>query len=89
MSTLSEKVTADLQAAGATPDLVKAARMSIEQNMPKITYTLAVKFLGWATLLLIAGAITSLLIHKSASEALWTAVGAGLGGLAGIFTGKS
>ena len=89
MSTLSEKVTADLRAAGASPDIVDAARTSIEQNVPKKTYTLAVKFLGWATLLLIAGAVASLLMNKAASEALWTAVGAGLGGLAGIFTGKS
>ena len=89
MRTFADKVAADTQAAGGSPDIVEAVRTSIEENMPKKTYTLAVKFLGWATLLLIAGAVASLLMNKAASEALWTAVGAGLGGLAGIFTGKS
>lgn len=88
MSTPNEKVVADLIAAGAAPDILKTAQESIDKNLPKKTYTLAVKFLGWATLLLIAGAIASLLLNKSAA-ALWTAVGAGLGGLAGIFTGKN
>jgi len=45
-------------------------------------------FLGFATLIVAVGGILLAAINKEAPDALWTALGAGIGGLAGIFTGK-
>jgi hypothetical protein len=89
MSTRKEHVLADLRAAGATHAVIEQAIDSLNANYPPKTYTVAVWFLGSATIILIAGAVASVLLGKETSDALWTAVGAGLGGLAGIFTGKS
>jgi len=89
MSTRKDNVLADLAKAGATEAMIEKARESLNANYPPKTYTVAVWFLGSATIILIVGAVASVLLGKEASDALWTAVGAGLGGLAGIFTGKS
>lgn len=89
MSKRKEAVIDDLRAAGANASGIEAARKSLDKHFTEKTYLLAVKYLGVATIILIVGAVASLLLKIPTSEALWTAVGAGLGGLAGIFTAKS
>ena len=89
MATLREAVKADLKAVGASTDIVDKVDESIQKNFPKKTYELAVWFLGIATIILILGAVGSSMLGKPTSDALWATVGAGIGALAGIFTGKS
>jgi hypothetical protein len=89
VSRLKEAVKADLRAAGAPQQVIDKAGESIEKNFPRKTYELAVWFLGIATLILILGAVGAMLLGKATSEALWVAIGTGIGALAGIFTGKS
>jgi len=57
-------------------------------EIPGITYNKAVIFLGFATLIVALGGILLAALDKTPPDALWTALGAGIGGLAGIFTGK-
>jgi hypothetical protein len=52
------------------------------------TLTSAVIFLGLATLVLAVGSMALVLNDKTVPEALWSALGAGIGGLAGIFMGQ-
>jgi hypothetical protein len=89
VATWREAVKADLRAAGASPDIVNKVDETIQKNFPKKTYELAVWFLGIATIILILGAVASSMLGKATSDALWASVGAGIGALAGIFTGKS
>lgn len=42
MATLGEAVKADLEAAGASPDILDRVDESIQKNFPKKTYELAV-----------------------------------------------
>lgn len=58
------------------------ASMLQAQPRPRV-YIWAVVFLGAATYVLALGAI----VLRATPDALWTAVGAGLGGLTGIFMG--
>ena len=53
--------------------------------LPSKTYNLAVVFLGLVTVILAAGAIY---LGDGVNEALWGALGAGIGGLAGIFMAR-
>lgn len=89
MDKQKESVINDLQSANAQADIIAVARESLERNFPKKVYTHAIWFLGSATIVLVVGAIVSVLRDQQASDAMWTAVGAGLGSLAGIFTAKS
>lgn len=83
-----EAVIANLKTKGFGPDDIKKVEKALEESIPKKTYEVAVWFLGISTLILIIGAVVTLLLGKTTSDALWTCVGAGLGALAGIFTGK-
>lgn len=89
MSKRSDAVIEDIIDAKATPEVIEAALKSLQRNFSERTYYAAVNFLGVATIILVGGAVASLLLVKPTSEAFWTAVGAGLGALAGIFTAKS
>ncbi len=82
-------VLADVTKAGATEDVIKATDESLKKNFPGQAYELAVWFLGIATIVLIVGAVLESLFAKTTSDAMWAVAGAGIGGLAGIFTGKS
>jgi hypothetical protein len=85
---LKEAVRGDLAAAGVPQDAIEKAVASIERNFPTKTYLLAVWFLGIVTMILVVGGVASGLLGKTVPDALWAALGAGIGALAGIFTGK-
>ena len=89
MSKQQEAVLRDLEAAGATTDVIATARVSLGKNFPEKAYNLAVVYLGLATILLVLGAVVLLWVEKAAPDGLWVALGAGIGGLAGIFTSRS
>jgi len=82
------KVTKTLMDEGFTPEQVDKVEKTIKANLPPETYNNAVIFLGWATLVLVVGSMILVGLNKPLPEPLWGAVGAGIGGLAGIFTGK-
>lgn len=71
----------DKTKASEAEDAIKNLKLSPE------TYDTAVWFLGIATVILAIGSMVLVGLDK-ASEAVWGALGAGIGGLAGIFTGK-
>ena len=48
----------------------------------------AVMFLGLATLALVVGGILLAAMGKDVPEPLWSVLGAGIGGLAGVFMGR-
>ena len=78
-----------LEAAGldaATKDKVKNTYL---ENMPEKTIHTAVLFLGIATLILTLGCVLLAIVGKTIPEGLWTVLGAGIGGLAGVYMGKS
>ena len=89
MSKQQEAVLRDLEAAGATTDVIATARVSLGKKFPEKVYNLAVVYLGLATILLVLGAVVLLWLGKAAPDGLWVALGAGIGGLAGIFTSRS
>lgn len=64
---------------------VKAA---IAASLPEKTYNMAVVYLGVATVALVLGSILLGGLGKEVPEALWGALGAGIGGLAGVFMGN-
>lgn len=64
------------------------AQSTISANLPPETYKKAVIFLGWATVALALGSMLLAGLAKEVPEALWGALGAGIGGLAGIFMGR-
>lgn len=69
-------------------DQLAKVRTAIVSNLPPKTYNLAVVFLGLATLVLTIGSVVLLFAEREVADALWGAVGAGIGGLAGIFMAK-
>lgn len=68
-------------------DAQKAKVEDVIKNLPDKTYNAAVIFLGIATVSMVIGAVVLAAIDKSV-DALWGALGAGIGGLAGIFMGS-
>jgi hypothetical protein len=83
-----EKVKEDLRQEGFTSEQTEKVQKAIQANLPPETYNKAVLFLGWATVALTLGSIILAILGKTVPEALWGALGAGIGGLAGIFMGK-
>lgn len=83
-----ENVEKDLKQEGFTSDQVKAVKDAIEANTTSEPQNKAVIFLGWATLALVVGGILLAYIGKTVPDPLWTVLGTGFGGLAGIFMGK-
>ncbi len=83
-----EKVADDLAGQGVDADTIAKVRSTITANMPPETIDKAVVFLGLTTIVLALGGIFLPGLGKAVPEALWTALGAGIGGLAGIFMGK-
>ncbi len=71
------------------PDAQLDAASEAILNLPDRTYNTAILFLGAVTLLLALGAILLPLFGVTVADALWGALGAGIGGLAGIFMAKS
>jgi hypothetical protein len=70
----------------ATKDQVRTKYL---ENMPEKTIHTAVLFLGIATLILAVGSVGLAIFGKPIPEALWTVLGACVGGLAGVYMGKS
>jgi hypothetical protein len=57
----------------------------LRNAIPENVYKVAIYFLGAITALLVIGAIVLAMSEKGAPDAIWAALGAGIGGLAGIF----
>lgn len=81
---LIDKVSAELEAAAFTKSQIAAVERAIANNVPPKTYVVAAYFLGAITAALVLGALVLAGIDRS-TDAIWVAVGAGIGGLAGIF----
>jgi ferric-dicitrate binding protein FerR (iron transport regulator) len=79
-----EKIVASLADEGLSEAQLERVASILSANSPRRAYVWAVVFLGAATYVLSLGAI----LLRAAPDALWTAVGAGLGGLTGIFMGQ-
>jgi flavorubredoxin len=77
----------DLQEKGVDSAAIEKVKNTLE-NMKPETIDKAVLFLGWATLILALGSIVLAVLGKTVADALWGALGAGIGGLAGIFMSK-
>lgn len=78
-----DEVTALLQNDGFTEAQAERVASILRASPRPRVYLWAVVFLGAATYVLALGAI----VLRATPDALWTAVGAGLGGLTGIFMG--
>jgi hypothetical protein len=83
-----KKIEKPLEEQGFTQEQIQKVKNTILVNLKPETYDKAVIFLGWVTLALALGSILLVSIGKSVPEALWGTLGAGIGGLAGIFIGK-
>jgi len=79
-----ENIAASLQEDGLTEAQVQRITSRLQPRPRQRVYIWAVVFLGAATYVLALGAI----LLRATPDALWTAVGAGLGGLTGIFMGR-
>lgn len=79
-----KKILASLQSDGFSQSQVQRVASLLEASPRPRVYIWAVVFLGAATYVLALGAI----LLRATPDALWTAVGAGLGGLTGIFMGR-
>ena len=84
-----KKLDANLEAQGFNDPQTREKIINSIKTMPEKTYDKAVIFLGFATLIVAVGGILLAAIGGTVPDALWTALGAGIGGLAGIFTGKN
>jgi hypothetical protein len=80
----TEEIMVSLQNDGFTEAQVQRVAALLRATPRPKVYLWAVVFLGAATYVLALGAI----LLRATPDALWTAVGAGLGGLTGIFMGK-
>ena len=83
-----DEVRNSLEKEGFDSGQLDRVEQAIKVNLPPATYNKAVIFLGLATVLLVLGSIFLTGTNKVVPDALWGAVGAGIGGLAGIFMGK-
>jgi len=83
-----EKLEHDLESRGVSEADREKVKEALVANLPARTYNAAVVYLGIATVALVLGSILLGGLNKEVPEALWGALGAGIGGLAGIFMGK-
>lgn len=83
-----EKLDKSLESEGIKDPQTKEKVISAIKSVPARTYNKAIIFLGFATLIVALGGILLAALDKNVPDALWTALGAGIGGLAGIFTGR-
>jgi len=79
------KLEQNLQKQDIKGELANRVDTAVKDSLSQGTYDKAVLFLGWVTVLLTVGTLALAYLDK-APEALWGALGAGIGGLAGIFT---
>ncbi len=79
-----DKISRSLRESGVPEEHVEAAAEAVV-NLPEKTYNTAIYFLGGVTLLLALGAVVLPAFGNQVADALWGALGAGIGGLAGIF----
>jgi hypothetical protein len=79
-----DKILAALRNDGFTEAQTEQVASMLQARPRPRVYIWAVVFLGAATYVLALGAI----LLRATPDALWTAVGAGLGGLTGIFMGQ-
>jgi len=79
-----ESIMTSLQEDGLTDAQVQRIASRLQSRPRRRIYIWAVVFLGAATYVLALGAV----LLRATPDALWTAVGAGLGGLTGIFMGR-
>ena len=82
-----EKIARALEEGGVDQNTIERVKSVIESLEPE-TFDKAIIFLGWSTIILAIGSILLTGLGKPVPEALWSALGAGIGGLAGIFMGK-
>lgn len=86
LAKLANIVGKDLRAANFTQDQVDTVTDAIHQaNVEPGTYNTAVVFLGLITIALAVGSVVLAALQRDVAEGLWGALGAGIGGLAGIF----
>ena len=83
-----KKIMKVLQSEGFDQDQSEKIEKAIISNIPPGAYNKAVIFLGWVTVALALGSILLAGLDKPLPDALWGALGAGIGGLAGIFMGN-
>lgn len=83
-----EKIEKELKEEGLDDAQSKQAISIMKANLPVKTLTAAIHYLGWATLLLVVGCIVLPYYDKTPPEAIWGALGAGIGAMAGIFVDK-
>jgi len=83
-----DKLEQNLMGAQLTPEQTEKVKAAVAASLPEKTYNMAVIFLGIATVALVLGSIL-LGGLGDVPEPLWGALGAGIGGLAGVFVGKS
>ena len=88
MAHLIENVEKTLQAKNINPATIEEVKSAIIEHMTPKSIENAVLFLGLATVSLAFGSIVLAGLDKTVPEALWSALGAGIGGLAGIFMGR-
>jgi len=82
------KVCEALRQKGFNDKQTEEVKQAIQANLPPETYNKAMLFLGWVTVVLAVGSIIFIGLGREVPEALWAVLGAGIGGLAGIFVGK-
>lgn len=83
-----EKLNKNLEMQGFSDPQTKEKIINAIKAVPGKTYDKAVIFLGLATIIIALGGILLAVLDKAVPDALWAALGAGIGGLAGIFTGR-
>jgi hypothetical protein len=81
-----DRIPRSLREAGFADAQIQQAQNAVEAAVvPEKTYTTAVLFLGIVTLVLGIGTILLAALNRTLPEGLWVVLGAGIGGLAGIF----
>ena len=83
-----EKMEKELRNEGLDDDVAQKAMEVFKANLPPPVYKSAIHYLGSATILLVFGSIAMYIYKGALPDAIWGAIGAGIGGLAGLFMGS-